>query len=276
MTEAAERRAGPAGGSAGGSFAPLRETPVPGPVPRYEIPGWRERFGVIAGITGRGDGPGPGFDLGLWTREPVGDVVGRWRALQGAEPGFRALVMSHQVHGADLAWHLGSAGWVIRDGVDGHLTLAAGTLLAVTVADCVPVYLVVPSRGALGLLHAGWRGVAAGILERGVGELVGRLNVSPGDIVMHCGVAICGHCYEVGSEVRERCGLPADGAGPWGLDLRGLLAERALRLGVREVTVSPWCSAHDRPRFYSHRASGGADGRMAAYLGRPETPSRTH
>lgn len=278
MTEAAEqppREGEGAGGPAGapaGSVALLREVPVPGLIPRYEVPSWRERFGVVAGITGRGDGR-EGFDLGLGTREPVAAVVARWRALRGAEPGFRAVVTGHQVHGADLAWHMGAAGWVIRDGLDGHLTLAAGTLLAVTVADCIPVYLAVPSRGALGLLHAGWRGAAAGILERGIGELAARLNVTASDIVMHCGVGICGTCYEVGSEVRERCGLPAPGPGPWKLDLRALLAGRAVRLGVGEVTVSPWCSAHDRPRFYSHRGSGGADGRMAAYLGRPEAPT---
>ena len=53
------------------------------------------------------------------------------------------------------------------------------------------------------------------------------------------------------------------------VDLRAILAEQARQLGVGQVSMSAWCSAHDRERFFSHRASGGRDGRMVAYLGRP-------
>jgi copper oxidase (laccase) domain-containing protein len=84
---------------------------------------------------------------------------------------------------------------------------------------------------------------------------------------MHCGVGICAACYEVGSEVMTGCGLPADGPGPWHLDLRERLVAQARALGVERIGVSTWCSAHDRSRFYSHRASRGTDGRMVAYLG---------
>lgn len=65
------------------------------------------------------------------------------------------------------------------------------------------------------------------------------------------------------------CGLRHEGAGPWQVDLRGVLVEQARALGLLEVSTSQWCSAHDRPRFYSHRASRGSDGRMVAYLGIP-------
>jgi copper oxidase (laccase) domain-containing protein len=67
------------------------------------------------------------------------------------------------------------------------------------------------------------------------------------------------------------CGRPAEGAGPWQFDLRGHLAATATSLGLARVSVSAWCSAHDRPSFYSHRASRGADGRMVAYLGLPRS-----
>ena len=70
-------------------------------------------------------------------------------------------------------------------------------------------------------------------------------------------------------EVMTGCGAPAQGPGPWHLDLRARLAEQAARLGLGTVTVSGWCSAHDRDSFYSHRASRGTDGRMVAYLGMP-------
>jgi hypothetical protein len=138
----------------------------------------------------------------------------------------------------------------------------------VTVADCIPVYLTVPHKGAVALLHAGWRGTAAGVLERGVELLKWRGFAKASDIVMHCGVGICGACYEVGSEVATCFGWPPQDASVR-LDLRAVLARQARELGVEQVTVSPWCSAHDRARFFSHRASGGRDGRMVAYLGRP-------
>jgi copper oxidase (laccase) domain-containing protein len=246
----------------------IEEQPLQGPIPRYGLADWRERYGVVAGITARGEGSGAGFDLGLGGREPVGEVMARWRAFRRAEPGFAAFAMAHQVHGSDLAWHPPARGWMLLEGMDGHLTDARGVLLLVTVADCVPVYLAVPGR-AVGLLHAGWRGVTAGILEQGVAELSRGAGVGPSCIVAHLGVAICGACYEVGSEVMSGCGVPAEGAGPWHLDLRTVLTDRAAAAGVGELTVSTWCSAHDRPRFYSHRASGGADGRMVAFIGLP-------
>jgi YfiH family protein len=247
----------------------LNEIPAPGPVPRLEVPGWRERFGLAAGITCRGDGPAPGFDLGLWTRDAVEDVMGRWRAFRRAEPGIGAVVMAHQVHGAEVAWHADPSGWVIHDGLDGHATDRPGTMLCVTVADCTPIYLAAPRVGAFALLHAGWRGAAAGILERGVALLRGRTGALPGEMVAHLGVAICGACYEVGQEVLEAFGHPAGGPGPCHLDVRTELARRGEELGLGEVTSSGWCSAHDADRFFSHRRSRGGDGRMVAYLGRP-------
>jgi len=245
----------------------LAEEEVDGAVPRRELPGWRERFGVVAGITGRGGLPGRGFDLGLWSEAPVGEVMNRWRAFRQSEPGFGAAVLGHQVHGARVAWHERADGWVQLEGVDGHATATRGILLTVTVADCIPVYLVDPRRRAIALLHAGWRGTAAGILGRGLELLAERAGTDPADVVMHAGVGICGRCYEVGSEVMTGVGLPADGGGPWHVDLRERLAVQARWLGIGEVTRSSWCSAHDRGRFYSHRASRGADGRMVAYLG---------
>ena len=247
--------------------AVLREDELAGALPRYEVPGWRERFGVVAGITGRGTLSGRGFDLGLWSEAPVGAVMDRWRALRSAEPGFGGVMLAHQVHGARVAWHQRAEGWVQLEGLDGHATTTRGILLTVTVADCIPVYLADPRRGAIALLHAGWRGAAAGILGAGLALMRERAGSDPADIIMHAGVGICGPCYEVGSEVVTGLGLPADGSGPWHVDLRERLLAQARWLGIGEATRSPWCSAHDRPRFFSHRASGGADGRMVAYLG---------
>lgn len=245
--------------------APVRsipETPVgDAAVPRLELTEWAERYGLVAGITTRP------LSLGLWSDEPVGQVIGRWRAFRAAFGSrFPAIVLSQQVHGTDIRWHETlPEGWLILDGVDGHATNDRGVLLTITVADCIPVYIAVPQKGALALLHAGWRGAAAGILRRGV-ELLKRRGFAKGnDIVMHCGVGICGGCYEVGSEVADRFGQ----SGAAHLDLRDILAQQARDVGVGEISISPWCSAEGRERFFSHRASGGRDGRMVAYLGRP-------
>jgi len=246
----------------------VREIPAAGSLPLYELTEWRDRDRLVAGITGRGGQPGRGFDLGLWTDAPVGEVMGRWRALRRGLPGFDAVVLGHQVHGATVEAVGAGHGWIQIEGVDGWVTTSRGVLLTVTVADCIPVYLAVPGRG-VALLHAGWRGTAAGILRVGIARLVAATAASSSDVIMHCGIGICGACYEVGSEVMIGCGLRADGAGPWHLDLRQHLAAEAASLGVGQVTVSAWCTAHDRPSFYSHRASRGADGRMAAYVGMP-------
>lgn len=233
-----------------------------GPVPRYEVAGWREELGVIAGITGRGDSGSP-YDLGLSGTGTAGAVLDRWGALRRAVPGFRGIVVSRQVHGARVLWHDSASGLGIHEGFDGHATSSAGLLLGVTAADCIPVYLVDPLRRNVALLHAGWRGTAAGILGAGLAEMVKRgSNVE--NVLVHCGVGICGACYEVGSEVFAGCGLPVPAGQKGGLDLRAVLADQARGHGVERVSTSPFCSKHD-PGFFSHR--GGDGGRMVAYLG---------
>jgi copper oxidase (laccase) domain-containing protein len=165
----------------------------------------------------------------------------RWLAFRRGMKDFTAVALGNQVHGVEVMTLNSARGWVYLDGIDGWVTSTPGILLSVTVADCIPVYLVVPGRG-VALLHAGWRGTAGGILRRGIEQLTSVTSSSPPDIVMHCGVGICGACYEVGSEVLAACGCPTQGPTPSRLD-------------------------HDGSLFYSHRASGGRDGRMVAYLG---------
>jgi YfiH family protein len=247
----------------------LRERRVPGAdVPRYELDDWRKEYGVVAGITGRDDG----FDLGLASLESAGSVFGRWqRVRESFGPEFEGLVVSCQVHGGEIGEiDQGFPGLLVRYGLDGHVTRSVGVLLAVTVADCVPVYLLHPESRTLGLLHAGWRGTACGIVENGIDRISERAGTAPGGILMHCGVSICGECYEVGPEVQEGIGGEAT-SGSSLLDLRANLVKRARSRGLEQATVSDWCTAHDGDRFYSHRASGGRAGRMVAYAGFPCT-----
>jgi YfiH family protein len=242
----------------------MTEVPAEGPVPRFELVEWRERYGVVAGITGRGKPSSP-FDLGLAGRTPVAAVLDNWSALQRSLSEFSGVIVSRQIHGTRLLWHQSGSGLVIREGADGHATGTPGLLLAVTAADCIPVYLLDPARRVIALLHAGWRGVASGILALGV-ELLCAHGSSVENLLVHCGVGICGLCYEVGSEVLLSCGVAPPPAGKGPLDLRGVLATQAANMGVGIISTSQFCARHD-PAFFSHRGSGGADGRMVAYLG---------
>jgi hypothetical protein len=244
----------------------IAEQPVSAPGPaRLELTDWCAQ-GLVAGITTRADG----FNLGFGTAEPANQVAARWRSFLAAfRPQFSGAVLSHQVHGSAVGIHdAASNGLLMLDGLDGHTTQLGGLLLTVTVADCVPVYLAHPKGGAVALLHAGWRGVAAGIVEAGLTRLAARSDVSVAELVMHCGVSICGQCYEVGPEVA----LAVSGqrvSGPTHIDLRAEIVARAQALGVTMITQSSHCAAHDKNLFFSHRRSGGTDGRMVAYVGRP-------
>ena len=245
----------------------MTEVPVPGPVPRYELERWRE-LGLVAGVTARGNRELP-FDLGLrGSSTPVGIVMDNWLALLESQSAFQAIVVSRQIHGTEIRWQRvgGTRGIIVQAGVDGHATDLPGVLLAVTVADCVPVYLADPIRRVVALLHAGWRGTGAGILGRAIALLLGT-GSRVENLLVHCGVGICGQCYEVGPEVFAACGVPGPVGEKQGLDLRRVLRQQARDAGVVKISTSQFCSAHDAGLFFSHRGSRGADGRMVAYLG---------
>ena len=186
--------------------------------------------------------------------------MGRWSALQAdlATYGVTRLATAHQVHAAALATHgAGWDGWLRGHGVDGHITTVPGTALAVTVADCTPV-LVAHPRGAVAMLHAGWRGTAAGILPAGLARLA-ELGYPPGECRVHLGPAICGKCYEVGPEVLEAIHGTSDGTKGY-LDVRAVLYRQARDVGVHAVTIDEGCTRCHPSRYFSHR--GGDSGRL--------------
>ncbi len=230
---------------------------------------WADRAGVVAGVTGRADG-----SFGLSGEHPVGDVIARWRAFRlGRVALFPAVQRSHQVHGTKVLWHEHvAAGWHEAEDADGHATAQRGVLLTVTVADCVPVFLADRKGRAVALVHAGWRGVAGGILGEGARLLERRAGVRPEDLAVHCGVAICGKCYEVGEEVARAVHGAGAPAGKSVLDLRAALAGQAAAAGIRDVSTSPDCTSCDHDRYFSHRASRGEASRQIGYLGLPLRP----
>ena len=190
-------------------------------------PEWISRFPwVVQGTTVRSDGEEE-LDLSLFGSAPAGDVLDRWERL-GRAAGYGRVVHGRQIHGKRVATHSRSPeGLTLLPACDGHATDEPGTLLTVSVADCVPVFAVAPVARAVLLLHAGWRGAADGILEAGLELLERRFHARIGDLWIHLGPAICGRCYEVGPEVHEALGV-ARPATPTPLDLRDVLARRAI------------------------------------------------
>jgi len=234
--------------------------------PGYTHPEWQSRFPwLVQGTTGRNSLAEP-FDLGMFAvASSARDVMENWGRLR-AGTGLPVVVHAQQIHGSEIRLHtMGPAGLHLTREADGHATLDAGVLLTVTTADCVPVFIVDPVRGAIVLLHAGWRGTAFGIVERGLETLSATSSVRA-DLHMHLGPAICGECYEVGPEVFEALKLPAP-TSPDPVDLRRVMAHRAHEAGVpaEHITLSTMCTLCGGDGLFSHR--GGDGGRQVGYLG---------
>ncbi len=221
---------------------------------------WADRFpGLVHGVTTRA--AGLRFGSG-----PDADPDG-WERLREAAR-FEHLARCRQVHGARVALCRrppGPPGVHRLAEADALVTPDPGVLLAVTVADCVPVFVVDPDRRVAALAHAGWRGTAAGVVEATLAALR-SLGSRPDSWHVYLGPAICKRCYEVGPEVLAALG--ADAAEGRLLDLRAEVARRARAAGAdpARVRVSEACTRCDEGRFYSYR--GGAGGRrMCAFVG---------
>jgi polyphenol oxidase len=217
-----------------------------GDVPLFVHPEWTRWDWLVQGTTSRDSG-----NFASFGDQPIRDVHARWRALRQATGTLRSVIGS-QVHGANVIAHetFGS-GMLFTSDADGHITRVVGTLLGVSIADCVPVFIVDVRQRMIAALHAGWRGVASGILTRGIKCMGG----SPAAMHVHFGPAICGACYEVGPEVHTALGLPDPGKNT-PVDIRAVLYQQAIAAGVPEpnITTSTFCTHCGDSPFFSHRA----------------------
>ncbi|MEO8880000.1 MAG: polyphenol oxidase family protein [Gemmatimonadaceae bacterium] len=224
---------------------------------RESIPDF-EAFGISAFTTTRDAGS---YDT--LSGEPVRDVMMRWYGLRGfLQESAPRFATASQVHGTRVVEHDGVwEGWLRVSEADGHFAPRSGTAMAVTIADCVPVFLAHPA-GAIALLHSGWRGTAARIIDRALAAF-SRQGFAAHDLRMHLGPAICGACYEVSADMATALtGIAA--SGPRRVDLRELIATHAREGGVTHITTSHWCTRCDNARFFSHRA--GDAGRQLAVM----------
>jgi hypothetical protein len=261
--------------------AVAEETLVQGDgLPRLEVrwPG----SGPVAAVTTRP------LNFGRDTESPAREVAAAHRALRDwAWPRFHLIVGAAQVHGSRL-FHadgvdipdvdpVGPASLRLT-GYDGFMTSTAGVLLTVGVADCAPVFVWAPESRALALLHAGWRGVAAGILDRAIAAFSSSYGTRAEELTVWWGPAIGPCCYPVGEEVVEAIRATTAGADTEGwvrnegsrphVDLRAALTRQAVAAGVAPEAIggSARCTACD-PVLHSYRRALGGGGRMLGVAG---------
>ena len=234
--------------------------------PNWLRPDWP---GVTAFMTTRG----PNFgrkagdpDVAKANREELAELL-------GARP-----VFLDQVHGADVVrlqvgWHDDNA-----PKADAAVSTDPELAVAILVADCLPVLFTAP--GGVAGAHAGWRGLAAGVLENTVASLCEAANCEPHQVKAWLGACIGPEAFEVGPEVVQAFGrepMARDQPGflyrpnpepRWRADLPLLARERLISVNVTKISGGSWCTLTDDSRFFSFRgeALGRPRGRMAACI----------
>ena len=208
-----------------------------------ELPGASALFTTRRG--GVSEGPYASLNLGHKTDDRPQNVAANRRVL-AQELGLELSFM-RQVHGDEVIA-------VSRPGrelpqADAQVTASRGVGLAALVADCLPIALV--GDGAVAIVHAGWRGLAGGVIEAAAHGLRGPVHAAIGP-----GAGPC--CYQVGEEVRSRFGSD----GPT-LDLKAIAREQLQRAGASEIHDVGLCTMCAPELFFSHRRDGGVTGRQA-------------
>ncbi len=227
--------------------------------------------GIVHGFLGRAGGQSRGtyesLNLSQFVGDEPADVAANWERLRAGLPRAIEFARLNQVHGGDIkiVTHANAAERVPADGM---VTCESGIILGIFTADCVPILMTARGRQVACALHAGWRGVIAGIAANGV-RAMEDLGAKPSEIRAALGPSIGPCCFEVEAElaarfVREipmsarhaREGKP----GKAYLNLRGIVREQLIEAGVSEdgiETAGP-CTRCASDRFFSRRAAGGA------------------
>jgi hypothetical protein len=184
------------------------------------------------------------------------------------------IVSSYQIHSAQVRLVGEAHGGTVQPATDGLITTAPGIALLLRFADCMPLLLFDSVRHAVGLVHAGWRGVARGVVAAAVAAFVRRVGSRPADLWSGLGPAIGPCCYRVGpdvaSAVAEACPEGAEVIQRRGealyLDLAGAVREQLLAAGVTRVEMSGLCTACRTGEWFSHRAEHGQTGRFGVLV----------
>jgi YfiH family protein len=226
-----------------------------------DLPGARAVFTTRRG--GFSTGPYASLNLGRLTDDRP-EAVKRNRESVGSKLGLE-LAWIRQVHGAEVRRIIDITELPAASGelplVDGQATALPGLGLVVLVADCLPI--AVAGGGAVAILHAGWRGLAAGIVAEGVRAVRELGGSGPLAAAIGPGAGPC--CYEVGAQVHEAFADHGDYARTGrNLDLKAIAEAELRRAGVQDVHDLGLCTiCADRSLLFSHRRDGGVTGRQA-------------
>ena len=239
-----------------------------------ERPAWPLPAGVTALTSTRADGasaaPFDGFNLAIHVGDDPAAVTRNRERLSAALPPGTVVRWLRQVHGTAVLRDDDDAG----EPADARVARRPGVACAVLTADCLPVLFCSADGRTVGAAHAGWRGLAEGVLE----ATIAALGVAPGELSAWLGPAIGPAAFEVGPEVREafrarwaggREALeaafrPGRGDRLHG-DLQALAAARLAAAGVAACYRDARCTASDPDRFYSYRRDG-ETGRMVSLI----------
>ena len=236
---------------------------------------WKLPPGVRAAFTTRLGGvsaaPWDSFNVAMHVGDDAAHVLAN-RAQLRESLGLRAEpAWLSQVHGVSVC-DVDAAAVATPVTADAAISARAGTACVVMVADCLPVLFASRDGNHIAAAHAGWRGLASGVLE----HTVHALGVPGRQLLAWLGPCISREHFEVGEEVREEfvkqdaCAsacFDKNARGRWQADLVGLAKRRLNALGVEDISGGTWCTFADRERFYSHRRDG-KGGRMAGLIWR--------
>jgi polyphenol oxidase len=235
------------------------------------IPNWRAPKNVRALTTTRAEGVSSGAYASFNLGDHVGDDPAAVRANRATLRNTLNLpnepLWLKQVHGTHI---VNAATAQAGATADGAWTSERGVVLVIMTADCMPIFLSDRKGAAIALVHAGWRGLAAGVIEAGVQAL----RVPAGELIAHLGPGIGSDAYEVGADVRSvfldtdprtDAAFRAGGQGKWFADMYQLARMRLHALGVRDISGGDRCTLRERREFYSYRRDG-VTGRMASLL----------
>ena len=240
---------------------------------------WDAPPGVAAAMSTRAGGVSPPPYDTLNLGDHVGDAAAhvrenrdRWARDIGARPFYMV-----QVHGATVvrATEKGLAG--DPPTADAAVAIEPGIACTVLVADCMPVLFAAPDGRAVAAAHAGWRGLAGGVVEAALNALCEAASCAPRDVAAWLGPCIGPRQFEVGAEVVEAFAGALDGSDTerfvprprpdgslrWLANLPRLGRDRLQAAGVMRVAGGRWCTVEDASRFFSYRRDG-VTGRLAA------------
>jgi len=236
------------------------------------VPDWPAPSRVQAFATTRNGGASGGpyatMNLGRRTDDDPAALAENLRRLAAYLPSMP--VWLEQVHGTAVAT-LGASAPAASPIADAAVTREPGVVCAVLIADCLPVLFASRAGTAVGVAHAGWRGLAAGVVESTVAAFAG-LGVDARELVAWLGPGIGPAAFEVGADVVDAfcAGDPGAAAcfaplrqGKWHADLASLARRRLRAAGVSQIAGGGLCTHADGARFFSYRRQR-ASGRMAA------------